>query len=216
MAHCIRSTCPRARVDTLLSDTGSVAWTFGIDGTFWATIGRNSNIVRQTGAGSNFIGISALRELSTRCWVARINRLRSGRRLCYHNSDTVAEWIASKSWRTLADRVVVGDLTPGVITTGTGARINTLLIDTSSQLVTIRADHALWATVRRSSLECRGTCTHTYSINFSVLAVGSARIGITWVSINFNRLGWRYDLTSRGWIARVAGVTRADWIVISY
>ena len=59
------------------------------------------------------------------------------RRLSYDNSDTFAEWIPSKSWTTLADWVVVGDLTPGVIATGTGARINTLLIDTSSQLVTI-------------------------------------------------------------------------------
>ena len=131
------------------------------------------------------------------------------RRLSYDNSDTVAEWIASKSWRTLADWVVVGDLAPGVIATGTGTRINTLLIDTSSQLVTIRADNTLWATVRRSSLEGREACTHTYSINFSVLAVGSARIGIAWVSIKFNWLWWRYDLASGGWITRVAGVTCA-------
>ena len=216
IAHSIWSTGSWAGVDTFLPHTGLVAGTLSVDRTFWAAIRGDSYVVRETGAGGHFICIPTLREWTTRSWVARVHRCRSWWRLCDNHSHTVAEGIAGESWGTLADWVVVGDLASGVVSTSTRAWINTLLVDTGSQLVTVRADNTLGAAVGWRALECWGAGTDTHSVNLSFLAVWSAWVRITWVSILHHRFwGWN-NLASRGWVSRISWVTGADRVVISY
>ena len=47
-------------VHTLFIDTGPVAGTLGIDDTLWPAVGRGADVVGQTRAGSNLVGVLAL------------------------------------------------------------------------------------------------------------------------------------------------------------
>ena len=76
---------------------------------------------------------------------------------------------------------MVGDLAPGVVTTGPGTGVDTFLVDAGSELVTVRAHYTLWPTVRRVALISRDTGADTDSVHLSVLTVGTAGIGITGV-----------------------------------
>ena len=53
LALSIGSTGSRTGINTLLSYTGSVVGTVWVNGTLRSAVGRDSNIVRKTGAGSN-------------------------------------------------------------------------------------------------------------------------------------------------------------------
>ena len=64
----IGSTGSGTGVNTPLPHTGSVVGTISVDGTLGSAVGRNSDVVRKTGAGSNSSCqiILTLRERSTR------------------------------------------------------------------------------------------------------------------------------------------------------
>ena len=141
LALSIGATGARAGVNTPLPDTGSVVWTVWVDGTLRPAVGRNSNVVGQTGAGSNSSCqvILTLGEGSTRCRIARINLLNihrgNGRR--WGGALTVAEWISLISRGTLTDGVMVGHLTPGIIATCARAGVHALLVYAGSQLTAV-------------------------------------------------------------------------------
>ena len=128
------------RVDTFLSDTGSVAGAVWVDAALWPAVWRDSDVVWQTRAGSNLPGdvILALGERSTWRRITRINVLLN-LHLCNWglDLDTVTEGVSGVSRWTLADGVVVDHLTPGVVAAGAGARVHTLLVDAGRQLVTV-------------------------------------------------------------------------------
>ena len=69
-----RSTGPGTRVATLLSDTGQVAWTLTVEDTLRSTVGRDSDISGQAGAGRDASLVPALREGATGVRQAGIDR----------------------------------------------------------------------------------------------------------------------------------------------
>ena len=216
----IGATGAGAGVNTPLPHTGSVVGTVRVDGALRSAVGRNSNVVGQTGAGSNSSCqvILTLGEGSTGRRIARINllnnRLGGGRR--WGDSLTVTEWISLVSRGTLTDGVMVGHLTPGIIATGARAGVHTLLVDAGSQLITVRADHTLWSAVWRIALIAGHTGTDTHTIDLSVLAVGAAGVWVTGVQVQRNR-GWRGNQgAGRGGVSFIARVAGADGIVIAH
>ena len=120
------------------------------------------------------------------------------------------------SWRTLTDGVVIGHLTPGIITTGAWAGVNTLLVDAGSELVTVRAHHTLWPTVRRVALISRDTGADTDSVHLSVLTVGTAGVGVTGIRDDWLGRGWRDESTGGGGVSCVSLVTGTDRIVVPH
>ena len=215
----IRSTGPGTRVDTFLPDTGQVARTVGVDAALRPAVWRDSNIVGEAGAGRHLPleVVLALRERTTGRGVAGVNiRLRHHRSHGRLHLHTVAEGVSGVARGTLADGVVVGDLTPGVVTTGPGAGVHTLLVDAGSQLTTVRADHALWPAVGRVALISRDAGTDTDSVHLSVLTVGPTGVRVTGVRDHWSRLGGRDESTGRGGVSCVSLVTAADGVVVPH
>ena len=91
----------------------------------------------------------------------------------------VTEGVSGVARGTMTDGDVVGNMTPGIDTTGPWAGVNTLLVDTGSLLVTVRADHTLWPTVGRVALISRYAVADTNSVLLPMLTVGSAGVGVT-------------------------------------
>ena len=58
------STGSRTGVTTLLTDTGQVTGTLAVEDTLRPTVGRNSDISRQAGAGRDIVLVPALGEWS--------------------------------------------------------------------------------------------------------------------------------------------------------
>ena len=120
------------------------------------------------------------------------------------------------SWRTLTDGVVIGHLTPGIITTGAWAGVNTLLVDAGSQLTTVRADHTLRPAVGRVALISRDAGADTDSVHLSVLTVGTAGVRVTGVRDHGRGLGRRDESTGGGGVSCVSLVTAADRVVVPH
>ena len=206
-------------VDTFLPDTGQVAGTVGVDGALGSAVGRNSDVVGQTGAGRHLPGhvVLALREGAAGRGVAGIDvQLRDHRSYGRLHLDTVTEGVSGVSRGTLTDGVVVGDLTSGVVTTGPWAGVDTLLVDAGSQLTTVRADHTLWPAVGRVALVARDTGADTDSVHLSVLTVGTAGVRVTGVSDDWPGWGWRDQSTGGGGVSCVSLVTGTDGIVVPH
>ena len=211
---CIWSTRSRAWVNTFFVETGFVAGTFCIDGAFWPAVGWHSDVVWLTSAGSNLIALSAGGEGSTRGWAARVDRNRSWWRSSDDHLGTLAEWIASETRGALAHRVMVGDLTSCIVSTNTRAGIDTFLVDAGGEMTTIRADHTLGSAGWWGALVGGQTRANTHSIDFTMLAVWTTGVGITWISVNHNRR-WRNQCTSRYRVSFISTVACTDGIVIS-
>ena len=111
---------------------------------------------------------------------------------------------------------MIGYLTPGIITTGAWAGVNTLLVDAGSELTTVRADHTLWPAVGRVALISRDTGADTDSVHLSVLTVGSAGVGVTRVRDDGPGRGWRDQSTGGGGVSSVSLVTGADRVVVPH
>ena len=109
---------------------------------------------------------------------------------------------------------MVGDLTPGVVTTGPRAGVHTLLVDAGGELATVGADHTLWSAVWRVSLVAWDTGADTHTINLPVLTVGTTGIGVTWVSVHLYGFWWGDEGAGRGGISLVAWVAGADGVMI--
>ena len=207
-------------VDTFLPDTGQVAGTVWVDAALRSAVRRNSDIVGQAGTGRHPPGdvVLALREGTTGRGVAGINillgyNIDGWRRL---HLDTVTEGVSCVTRRTLTDGVVVGDLTPGVVTTGPWAGVNTLLVDAGSELTTVRAHHTLWPAVGRVALISRDAGADTDSVHLSVLTVGSAGVWIAGVRDDWPGRGWRDQSTGRGGVSCVSLVAGTDRVVVPH
>ena len=111
---------------------------------------------------------------------------------------------------------MVGDLAPGVVTTGPGTGVDTFLVDAGSELVTVRAHYTLRPTVRRVALISRDTGADTDSVHLSVLTVGTTGVGVTGVRDDWRGWWWRNQSTGRGGISCVSLVTGADRIVVPH
>jgi hypothetical protein len=93
----------------------------------------------------------------------------------YHFNLTSNERIASVSWRTATDRIVVDDLTFGVYSTCSRTRIATFLVATSLILRTFIVCGTFRSTSRRSSYVSWHTRTYGLAIDLAALRVGSTR-----------------------------------------
>lgn len=71
-ADCIETTSAKTWISTFFIYTCSITRTFRVDWTFRATVGRGSNVSRQTWAWRRSVDITALREWTTWRWVARV------------------------------------------------------------------------------------------------------------------------------------------------
>ena len=212
------STRPWTGVNTFLSDTGSVAGAVWVDGTLWSTVGRDPDIVGQTGAGRHLAihAVLTLGEGAAGGGVAGIDVLldgtdgRGGLLL-----DAVTEGVSGVSRRTLADGVVVDDLTPGVVATSPRTGVDTLLVDAGRELVTVRADHTLWPAVGRVALVAWDTGTHTDTIDLPVLTVGTTGVRVAGVG-GLDRRRRRDEGTGGGGVSCVSRVAGADGIVVPH
>ena len=74
---------------------------------------------------------------------------------------------------------MVDHLTVSVKTAGSRARIDTFLVRASFVLGTFGAHHALWSTTRGTTDIIGQTRTNSLLVNFTTLAVGTARAGLT-------------------------------------
>ena len=211
---CIWSTRARAWVNTFFIETCLVAGTFCIDGAFWSAVGWHSDVVWLTSASSNLIALSAGGEGAARGGAAGVDRNRSWWRSSDDHLGTLTERITSKTRGALTHRVMVGDLTSCIVSTNTRAGINTFLVDARCEMVTIRADHTLGSTGRWGALVGGQARADAHSIDFTMLAVWTTGIGITWISVHHNRC-WRNQCTSRYWVSFISTVAGADRIVIS-
>ena len=142
------------------------------------------------------IALSAGGEGAARGRAARVDRYRSWWRSSDDHLGTLTERIPSKTRWALANRIVVGDLTSCIVSTNTRAGINTFLVDARCEMVTIRADHTLGSTGRWGALVGGQARANANSIDFTMLAVWTTRVGITWISVNHDRR-WRNQCTSR-------------------
>jgi len=142
------------------------------------------------------IALSAGGEGAARGRAARVDRYRSWWRSSDDHLGTLTERIPSKTRWALANRIVVGDLTSCIVSTNTRAGINTFLVDARCEMVTIRADHTLGSTGRWGALVGGQARANANSIDFTMLAVWTTGVGITWISVNHDRR-WRNQCTSR-------------------
>ena len=202
-------------VNTFLSDTGSVAGAVWVDGTLRSTVGRDPDIVGQTGAGRHLAvhAVLTLGEGAAGGGVAGIDVLLDDHGLLH--LDAVTEGVSGVSRRTLADGVVVDDLTPGVVATSPRTGVDTLLVDAGRELVTVRADHTLWPAVRRVALVAWDTGTHTDTIDLPVLTVGTTGIRVAGVG-RLDRRRRRDEGTGGGGVSCVSRVAGADGIVVPH
>ena len=111
---------------------------------------------------------------------------------------------------------MVGDLTPGIVTTGPGTGVHTLLVDAGSQLTTVRADHTLRPAVGRVALISRDAGADTHSVHLSVLTVGTTGVRVTRVRDHRGGLRWRDESAGRGGVPCVSLVTAADRVVVPH
>ena len=212
------STRSWTRINTFLSDAGSVAGAVRVDGALRSTVGRDSDIVREAGAGRHLPvhAVLTLGEGAAGGGVAGINVLLDDHVLLGQGHlDTVTEGVSGVSRRTLADGVVVDDLTPGVVATCSWTGVDTLLVDAGRELVTVRADHTLRPAVGRVALVAGDTGTHADSIDLPVLTVGAAGVWVAGVSW----LDWRRrrdESTGGGGVSCVSRVAGADGIVVPH
>ena len=125
-----------------------------------------------------------------------------------------SERVTSETREALAHRVMVGDLTSCIVSTNTRAGINTFLVDACCEMVTIGADHTLGSTGGWGALVGWQARANAHSIDFTMLAVWTTGVGITWISVNHNRC-WRNQRTSRKWVSFISTVAGADRIMIS-
>lgn len=110
----------------------------------------------------------------------------SWRRLLNHLDLASNERIASVSWRATAYRIVVDDLTFGIDSASSRARVAAFLIATSLILRTFIASHTFGTTSWRGSNVSRYARANCLAVDLSALRVGTARRGLTWVL----RLEW--------------------------
>ena len=211
---CIWSTRARARVDAFFVEASLVARTFCVDGAFRPAVRWNSDVVWLTSAGSNLIALSAGGEGAARSGTARVDRNRSWWRSGDNHLCTLTERITSETRGALTHRVMVGDLTSCIVSTHTWAGIDAFLVDARCEMVAIRAHHTLRSTGRWGSLVSWQARTNAHSVDFTMLAVWSTWVGITWISVDHYRCG-RDQCTSRYWVSFVSRVAGTDGVVIS-
>lgn len=158
-------------------DTGLVAWTFCIENTLWTTVGSSSNVAIPARASLMSVNLSADGVGSTWIWDTRNVRCRRSHNLWVFVA--VEERISAVSLGTAAYGVVVDHLALGVGSTGPGAGVNTLLLDTSLTELAFRREQALWSTVGRASEIAREAGTHRARTLRSAFTIWSTWVRIT-------------------------------------
>ena len=81
---------------------------------------------------------------------------------------------------------MVGDAALRVAAAQAGAGVDTFLGDAGGDLAALGAHQALWPAVGRGSDHVALAGAHAHSVLLLVLAIGAARVGITWVEVRFN------------------------------
>lgn len=153
IADGVDATYSGARIHTLVVDTSPVAGTVSVENTLGSAgkVGV-TEVARDTLAGPRPLPRSALGVGSTGCRVARIDHLsRSDCGGGDHNPLTVSEGVPSEASRTSADRLVVLDIAFSIWSTGSGAGVDTPLVETGPVARALRVDGALRAAVGRYS-----------------------------------------------------------------
>jgi hypothetical protein len=107
-----------------------------------------SKIVWRTFASSGLASLLALCILSTRIWITRVRFYRLHWRWF---GDTLSEWIADVVIGTRANGVMVHHIAFGIDTTGSTARISTLLLDTGPDRWTFSINHTFRSAIGRRS-----------------------------------------------------------------
>lgn len=197
------------RIFASLIDTRLWWRAFWIDCTFWVTVRWLSKEIGQARTSRTFTDNATLWVGAAWWWNTRIFR-----NFGYVSNDwrTSYKWITSKSFWTRTNRVVIDDLTFGVISTSAGARINAFLIQTGFVQITFSANNTFRSTWWRSTDHSWQTCTRSGSIIDSTHCVGSTRWRITRI---FWWFGWLWSAWNK-WITNIAGWTRTSWYMIDY
>jgi hypothetical protein len=108
---------------------------------------------------------------------------------------------------------VVGDPTLCVGSAEAGAGVHAPLLHAGSRLAALGADQALWPTVGRGPDHGHFTGAHTHSVLFLVLAVGAARVGVTWIDVLRHGFTGRYQGALGDRVSGVAVEAGADGLV---
>ncbi len=178
-----------------------VRGTFFVYGTFGATIRGPTNIIFQTRASGIATHNTTLRIWPAGRWYTRIGRmtvLHNGwlyweRKPIFLNIyvlfegaaqfvnpksltffDATNKRIPRKSGGAAAYRIMVNDLAPSIQTASARTRVRALLLYAGFVLRTLRADHALWATSRRSADIIRLARADRVIVHLATLTVRSA------------------------------------------
>jgi len=108
---------------------------------------------------------------------------------------------------------VVGDSAVGIEATEARAWVSTGLLDAGSGLTALSTDQALRSAVGWSSNHSLFTGADADSIAFSELGVGSTWVGITGVSLFYDRDTSGYQLALGDGVSCVPQQTGAHWLV---
>jgi hypothetical protein len=146
----VGSTNSNARISAMFVDAGQVAGAVSVDDAFRSAARvRISKVRCNTSTASLSVVLSALSILTTRRRIA-------GRALNFHRSNNFRaadESISFKIAQTAAVRSVVDDITFGIGSASSSARVLTLFSDASLVGGTLGAGDALRSAVRRASKE---------------------------------------------------------------
>ena len=160
----IEATQAWTRVSAGLLDTCSCLTALSTNQTLRSAVGWRTNHSLFTGADADSIAFSELAVGSTWVgitWVSLLNDWNaSGDQL------TLSDGISSVSQQTCADRLVSVGVTHSIDATHSWARINTLVVDTSSVGWTVSVEDTLWSACQVGvSKVSRNTCASSCSVS---------------------------------------------------
>lgn len=191
------SAVSNTRILALLINAGQTVRTLRINPTLRFAVRWSSNKVSQTGARSLGSNNSALRIRSARVRFTWIG----GHRWRWFNLRTMNKRIARKASSAAADRVMIDNDTLGVLTAGSRARVNALVIIAGLVLLALGADGTLRSTGWRCTNKSSLAGANGVAVQSSAVAIGSTGRGFARFERRFNR-DWRTA------IQRVSGIPR--------
>lgn len=169
----IEATGSRTRILAALINAGQSGRTLSVQRTLWPAVGRTANEIGQTGAHSRLTHDTALGVATAGTGYARIL---IGLRTLWLilPRGTAHERIAAVAGSTRANRVVVGHLADGLVTTGARTWVDAPLVHASSVLGALGTDRALRSTGGRSANVIGDAGADRMSVHLTALAVRTA------------------------------------------
>lgn len=116
-------------------------------------------------------------------------------------AQTPYEGIADKAGRTAADRIMIGDLTPCILTTSAWTWVLASLIDACFVEWTFWAGRTFWPACRRSANVIDQASANGHIVEFATLTVRTARRWTAWIRCRY----WVRDYNWRcGWNIKIS------------